>query len=191
MNHSFAELEDRIVTLERTVRRTRLVAGVALLSTLLPLGAGFLHSRNAASDEVRTRRLVVVDDDEQTRVLLGQDPANTQRIARSAGLWLFDDKGSERGGLSTMADGSVVLGLDAPVGVGAPMSDRVGLKVFPNGSAYIMLIDNKTGAVARLVSEEAPGGVRGLQLFKWERDNSRHYTRTITFDGDVRDTIVR
>lgn len=191
MNHPFEELEERIVALERSVRRARLVAGAALLTTFLPLGAGFVRSRNAASDEVRTHRLVIVDDHEQTRVLLGQDSAKTDRISRSAGLWVFDEKGGERGGLGTMADGSVVLALDAPVGVGAPMGDRVGLKVFPNGSAYIMLIDNKTSAVARLVSEEAPGRVRGLQLFKWERDNSRHYTRTLTFDGDMRDTTVR
>lgn len=79
---------------------------------------------------------VVVDDEGHTRVVLGQDPATTQRSSRGAGLALYDEKGSERAGFSTMADGSVVLGLDAPLGVGAPMRDRIGLKVHASGSAY-------------------------------------------------------
>jgi hypothetical protein len=85
-----------------------------------------------------------------------------------------------------MADGSVVLGLDAPVGVGAPMRDRIGLNVEPNGAAYVMLIDNQTRAVAKLHSD---GGGGGVQVFKWDIPAKLVHIRTLKFDGDVRDSV--
>ena len=191
MNNTSESGEKRVATLERSLHRAKLVASLSGLAVALVLAAAFTRGLTQASDEVRTHRLVIVDDQGHPRAVLGQDRANAQRVSRGAGLTLYDDNGSERGGFGTMADGSVVLGLDAPAGVGAPMRDRIGLKVFPNGSAYVMLIDNKTGAVARLLSEEGPGGIRGVQVFKWQPDGSRYYIRTITFDGDVRDSISR
>src|SRR5437899_2190566 len=184
-------LEQRVADREIALRRTHVVASLVVVAAVVGLAAGFTSRGLQVADEVRTRRLVVLDDCGRTRATIGQDAANVQRIARAAGLTLYDDKGNERGGFSTMADGSVTIGLDAPVGVGAPMRDRIGLKVFPNGAAYVMLIDNKTGAVARLISEEGPNGVRGVQVFKWEPEGSRYYIRTISVDGDVRDTITR
>jgi|SRR5437667_5030915 len=191
MNQENRAIEDRVTDLERSLRRTRHLTVLLSVGFLLLLTTAFQNNQVQTSDEVRTRRLVVLDDQGQIRAALGQDPANVQRVSRAAGLTLYDDKGNERGGFSTMADGSVTIGLDAPVGVGAPMRDRIGLKVFPNGAAYVMLIDNKTGAVARLISEEGPNGVRGVQVFKWEPEGSRYYIRTISVDGDVRDTITR
>ena len=155
-----SSLEQRVTDLESRLRRTRIVASLVVLVGLVVLGAGFTARRGGAADEVRTHRLIVLDDSGRTRAVIGQDPANVQRIARAAGLILYDDKGNERGGFSTLGDGSVVIGLDAPVGVGAAMRDRIGLKVFPNGAAYVMLIDNETGAVARLISEVGPNGAR-------------------------------
>jgi len=150
------------------------------------LTLGFSHSRSPVSDEVRTHRLVIVDDQGRQRVVLAQDPPNGQRISRAAGLIIFDDKGNERGGFSTMADGSVVLGMDAPVGVGAPMRDRIGFKVFPDGSAHVMLIDNQTRAVAKLQSDGQGGGV---QVFKWDMAAQQVHIRTLTFDGETRDSV--
>lgn len=158
MRHTTESVEQRVATLERSYRRAKLVASLSPLAVLLVLGAASTRGQPQAPDGVRTYRLVVVDAQGQTRAVLGQDPTNTQRVSRAAGLTLYDDKGSERGGFSTMADGSVVIG-------------------------------NKTRAVARLLSEEGPGGVRGIQVFKWEPDGSRHHIRTISFDGDARDSV--
>jgi len=162
------------------------VASLVAVAAIVGLAAGFTNPGVQVADEVRTRRLVVLDDSGRTRATIGQDAANVQRIARAAGLLLYDDKGNERGGFSTLGDGSVVIGLDAPVGVGAAMRDRIGIKVFSNGAAYVMLIDNQTGAVARLISEVGPDGARGVQVFKWV--GSRPYVRTISYDGDMRDS---
>jgi hypothetical protein len=182
-------LEQRVADLEIALYRTRVVASLVVVVGLVGLASGFTNPGPQVVDEVRTRRLVVLDDSGRTRAVIGQDAANVQRLARAAGLLLYDDKGLERGGFSTLGDGSVVIGLDAPVGVGSAMHDRIGLKVFPNGAAYVMLIDNQTGAVARLISEVGPDGARGVQVFKWA--GSHPYVRTISYDGDVRDSTGR
>jgi hypothetical protein len=187
MSHFVPALEDRVLKLERTLARTRFAATAFGLGLIVLLAGAFVTSQGRTVDEIRTHRLVIVDDAGTTRLLLAQDPANTQRISRAAGLLVFDDKGNERGGLSTMADGSVVLGLDAPVGVGAPMRDRIGLKVEPDGAAYVMLIDNQTRAVAKLHSDSAGAG--GVQVFKWDMPGKQVHIRTLKFDGDVRDSV--
>lgn len=186
MSRHAASLEDRIHGLERSVRRAHLALGTLVGGLLIVAAVGFTRSGTQASDELRTRRLVIVDDGGRERIVLAQDPPTAQRMSRAAGLTLLDEDGNERGGFSTMADGSVVLGMDAPVGVGAPMRDRIGLKVHPDGSAYVMLIDNQTRAVAKLESDGADGGV---QVFRWDMDAKRIHIRTLKYDGDVRDSV--
>ena len=187
MSHLAPTLEHRVLTLERSLARARVAAITFGLGLVVLLAGAFVSSQGQTVDEIRTRRLIIVDDAGTTRLLLAQDPANTQRSARAAGLFVFDDKGSERGGLSTMADGSVVLALDAPAGIGAPMRDRIGLKVEPDGAAYVMLIDNQTRAVAKLFSDSAGAG--GVQVFRWDMSARQVHMRTLTFDGDVRDSV--
>lgn len=186
MTPDIPNVEDRIAGLERALRRTRLTLRSLLAGLCLSAAVGFTHDGAQTSDEVRTRRLVIVDDSGHVRIVLAQDPAATQRMARATGLTLYDDQGSERGGFVTMGDGSVVLGMDAPRGVGAPMRDRIGLKVAPDGSAYVMLIDNQTRAVAKLESDGAAGGV---QVFKWDMLAKQTHIRTLTYDGDLRDSV--
>jgi hypothetical protein len=89
--------------------------------------------------------------------------------------------------MTTMDDGSVVLALDAPDGVGAPMRDRLGMVVGADGSSYIMLIDNQTRAVAKLYSDGKGGG--GPQVFKWEPDKKQVQVKTLTYDGDKIETV--
>jgi hypothetical protein len=186
MDRHFESVEDRISGLERSLRRTRFTLRALGCAILLAVAVGFMQAGTETADELRTRRLVVVDDAGHERIVLAQDPPTTQRASRATGMTLFDDKGGERGGFTTMADGSVVLAMDAPVGTGAPMRDRIGLKVHPDGSAYVMLIDNQTRAVAKLESDGAGGGV---QVFKWDMDAKQIHIRTLTYDGDVRDSV--
>lgn len=186
MSREHLSIEDRIAGLERSLRRTRLALRTLVGGVVLVMIVGFTHAGTRTSDEVRTRRLVVEDDSGRVRIVLAQDPQGTDRVSRAAGMTLFDETGAERGGFSTMSDGSVVIGMDAPVGVGAPMRDRIGLKVLPDGSAYVMLIDNQTRGVARLHSDGTAGGV---DVFKWDMEAKRAHIRTLTFDGDVRDSM--
>jgi hypothetical protein len=173
---------DAIVSLQRQLRRTQ----GALALTVLGGAALFMAAAGAGGrgpeivPEIRTRKLVVVDDKDVARVVITQDPADGQRRSRAAGITIHDGTGSERGGLSTMDDGSVVMALDAPVGVGSPMRDRIGMVVWPDGSSYFMLIDNETKGVVKLISDSKGGG--GLELFKWSDDAVQ--TKRLTFDGE-------
>ena len=180
-------IEDRIALLERSLQRARATAvAVGLLVTAL-IGVQCTREPPKVVEEVRTRRLVVVDDEARVRVEIAQDPKSTDRRARSAGLRVFDNTGHERGGLATFDDGSVVFAMDAPHGVGAPMPDRLGLTVSPDGSADVMLIDNQTRAVVKLVSDGTGAG--GVQTFKWDMDARQIHVRTSTFDGEQRETL--
>ena len=186
MNRPDSGHEARITRLERSLRVTRLVAG-GLGLLLVGLSAIQCARRNdGVLDEVRARRIVLVDDEGRIRVELAQDPKSTQRRARSAGLRVFDNTGHERGGFATFDDGSVVLAMDAPNGVGDPMPDRIGLRVSSDGSGHVMLLDNQTRAVAKMTSDGRGGG--GVQVFKWDMDAKQIHIRTLTFDGDPRET---
>jgi hypothetical protein len=179
-------LEARVVHLEQSLRRARIAASVAGLGLAVLVVAGFARNGATSTDEVRTKRLVVVDETGRVRVAIGQDPKDTQRRSRASGLTIFDSTGNERGGFSTMDDGSVVLGMDAPVGVGAPMRDRIGLVVAPDGSAHVLLIDNLTRGVAKLHSDGKGGGV---QVFKWDMNAKQVHIKTFTYDGEQRSTM--
>jgi hypothetical protein len=186
MKEIVSAVEDRIAFLERSVRRTRLAVVAAGLIIVALAGVQFARRPVKVMDEVRARRIVVVDDEGRIRVEIAQDPKNTDRRARSAGLTVFDNTGHERGGFGTFDDGSVVFAMDAPHGVGASMPDRLGLMVYPDGAAHFMLIDNQTRAVAKLVSDGKGGG--GIQVFKWDMDAKQIHIRTITYDGEERET---
>ena len=179
-------IETRVAHLERSLRRTRAAALAAAVSLLGLVGALAARKPAGVLDEVRAHRLVLVDDEGRARAELAQDPKDTDRRARSAGLRLLDNTGHERGGFATFDDGSIVLAMDAPGGVGAAMPDRLGLRVDPDGSADVMLIDNETRAVVKLVSDGNGGG--GLQTYKWDMGAKQIHIRTTTFDGDERTT---
>ena len=181
------DLEERIVRLERSVRRARIVAcGVGF--ALVTLAAARCSNRApAVLDIVQARKIVLVDDEGRPRVELAQDPKDTDRRARSAGLRVFDGTGHERGGFATFDDGSVVFAMDAPYGVGDPMPDRIGLLVDSDGASHVMLLDNQTRAVAKLASDGQGGG--GVQVFRWDMEAKQIQVRTVTYDGDQHETM--
>ena len=82
----------------------------------------------------------------------------------------------------TFDDGSAVIALDAPVGVGASMRDRLGLRVDADGSASISLVNNQTGIPVRLVSD-AEGGGGGVEFFEYDLPNRKATVKRIDFSG--------
>jgi len=177
--------EKRLALLEHSLRRTRWFVAALGLVVLALLGMQ-LTPRPPTLKEVRTKRLVVVDDAGRERVVIAQDPVESQRRSRSAGLSVFDSAGTERGGFSTLDDGSVIFGLDAPRGVGNPMAERLSLAVSADGSSAVMLLDNLTRAVARLESDGNDGGV---QVFKWDMEGKKIHIRTVVYGGDRLETV--
>ena len=179
---------DRIAALEQSLRRLT-IANVGLLLVIAVLVAVPLASRRPGPgvlDVVRTRRLEVLDDKGVMRVRIGQDPADSDRRSRAAGILIFDATGAERGGYTTLDDASVVLALDAPEGVGSPMRERIGMMIYPDGSSHINLLNNETLAVARLFSNA--DGRSGVQTLKLDPPNKQVLIRTLNCDGDLSET---
>jgi len=180
---SVADLQHRIHVLERracTARFSALIAFAALA------GLAWRQAPQGA-ETLRARRLEIVDERGVVRVAIGQDPKDTQRRSRACGLTVHDSTGAERGGFATMDDLSVVLGMDAPHGVGAPMRDRIGLQVDADGSASVGLIDNKTQIPVRLQSDAAGGG--GLEFIGYDLERKVATIKRLAFAGESRREI--
>ena len=162
-----------IASLQRSLRQTQLAHAVTMLALLGSLAwQAFRHP--AVFDEVRTHRLVMLDEHGVKRVEIGQDTTPWRR-SRSAGVWIIDDSGHERGGMSTFDD------------VGAKPRDRIGMSVDADGSATLLLTGNDTGGVVRLVSDGRGGG--GVQLIQGDAKNRQIHLRTLDFDGEQRETV--
>ncbi|EIL96678.1 hypothetical protein RHOFW104T7_04925 [Rhodanobacter thiooxydans] len=178
-----------IAQLGRSLRKLQIVTGaLSVAVVMLAATAALQRYRSLDTNELRTHRIVVLDANGTKRIEIGQDAPNADRRARSAGIWMFDDTGHERGGMSTFADGSATMALDAPAGVGSQsVRDRLGLRVDADGSAQLLLTDNQTRGIVRLLSDGNGGG--GVQTFKWDMAGKQIHVRTTTFDGDERTLI--
>ena len=165
-----------------TIHPFSFLAGSALsLVAIVAMGQNQVDS--GPIEELVVRRLVVVDENGRPRIILGQDPADTQRRSRSVGLTLHDPDGAERFGLSVMDDGTVGLGLDAPLGVGSPMRDRLAMGVNALGQAYFMMINNDTAVPVRLlVDDSGVGKIEFLGDYDTEANKLRY--RRLGLDGD-------
>lgn len=193
MTMEYTDLERRLLLLERANRRWRWMFLASALAGLAAI-ASALHANGGAgaapaggtSDEIRTRRLVVVDDQDRIRVTIDQDSPDIDRYERSAGLTIFDDQGRERGGIATIDDGSAVVALDAPWGVGSPMRDRAGMKVFADGNAAMGVISNR-GAFAAVLRSDGQAG--HLDLYSPNDRDAVFSQRTLSTAGESTATI--
>lgn len=166
MNNDRNLLDARVRSLERSLRNLRLALFGALVIAVAAAAGGHSDQQQSMVETVRARHVAIVDEAGKVRIVLGQDPKDTQRKSRSCGMTLYDASGAERFGVGTMDDGSITMGFDAPAGVGAPMRDRIGLGVEADGSAQIMMIDNQTLVPVRLVTDAKGGG--GLELVGYD-----------------------
>ena len=129
---------------------------------------------------MRARRIAVVDSRGVERVVIGEDAG--RRHGRSAAVWIYDETGAERGGMGTFENGQASIALDAPVGVGATMRERLGLVVASDGAASIQLNNNDTGVPVRLVTDAAGGG--GVELIEFDHDERKARIRRLSYGGD-------
>jgi hypothetical protein len=185
MNQNATDADARYRQLAGRLRATQIALAVVALGLTGALFAEMREDDKTAGapwlEEVRTRRLVVVDAAGTERVVIEEEPADTERRAQSAGILIFDQHGNERGGMVTFDDDSAIIALDAPAGVGAPMRDRIGLGVYPDGSASVRLIDNGTGVPVRLVTDAKGGG--GLEMLTYDLENRKAFVTRITSEG--------
>lgn len=191
MNCQNEQLERRIDILEHRLHRRSHISVLAIVLALATVATSLYATstdkrpEGQIIDEVRTRKLVVVDEQDRIRVTIDQDAPETDRYERSAGLTIFDDQGRERGGIATIDDGSAVIALDAPWGVGSPMRDRAGTKVFADGSAAMGLISNRGAFVAVLRSDGDSGF---LDLYQPHDAKGVFEQRTLSVSGESKST---
>src|SRR5690554_2171478 len=102
MSRDIEQLEFRIDNLEQKLRRRSHISALAIVAALATIATSLYatstdaqHSVGLIIDEVRTRKLVVVDDQDRIRVTIDQDAPEIDRYERSAGLTIFDDQGRE------------------------------------------------------------------------------------------------
>lgn len=190
MQDELEGLKARMAALER---RTAVAYGITALALATALGLGVAATSPPAGgvagtgikagiiDEVRTRKLVVVDDQDRVRATIDQDGPEIDRYARSAGLTIYDMDGRERGGIATIDDGSAVIALDSPWGVGSPMRDRAGAKVFADGTAMMGVLSNR-GEFAAILRSDGDAGHLDLHA---PDDGSRvSQQRTLSVAGE-------
>jgi hypothetical protein len=173
----------RLERLEHGLRRRNLLAAsmFALGASLALIGTSVATPNAGVVPEIRTYKLSVLDSEGRTRVQIAEDASDIARNSRATGMTIYDAKGDERGGIGTMANGSAVMALDAPVGVGYKVRDRAGMRVAPDGTAVITALSNEGSFAASLVAQRNQGR---LELSRKDSARGEISTRVLTFDSD-------
>lgn len=179
-------LEARIARLERSLTRTRW-GMLGLLVTVVALALVWYGIGGIVQRQVVAKRIVMVDDAGTMRFRIGEDRKNINRKSRTAGLIVYDSTGTERGGIVTMANGGVAIGLDAPHDVaGNGVSDRLGMMVDGKGHSMFMFED-KIGTPVVMMQSGDKGGT--LQVLEATPDQKQLQVRTLGVKGDTQSTM--
>jgi hypothetical protein len=146
-------LAKRVETLERRVRRGRVVSAV-LAGVLAAVSLGGWVAGPRTQEVIRARAIVIEDAQGRDRVVLGApvpSARGTTRISPSTGMVINDTAGHERFGLGLMENGRMGMGFDAAPGDGDPRNpERLNLGVDPNGYGYVRFLDKNTGLASYL-----------------------------------------
>ncbi len=172
---------EEISSLRKQVGRLQVIT-FAMAAGMVAVVVGGAAADNSIQDEIKARRIALVDSRGVERVVLGEDTG--RRHGRSAAVWIYDETGAERGGLGTFENGQASLALDAPAGVGASMPDRLGLVVSSTGAASVQLNNNDTGVPVRLVTDAGGGG--GVELIEFDHAERKARIRRLTYGDDTR-----
>ncbi|MBI4502968.1 MAG: hypothetical protein HY700_17645 [Gemmatimonadetes bacterium] len=133
-----------------------------------------------AQDVVRTKVLIVQDNDGRDRIVLGAPMPDGRQYV---GMKILNAGGAEQFGLGLKTDGSVSMGFDTKPGVGNPANrERLNLGVSATGQGWIRYLDNQTRARMWLMLDSADTPV--VQFWDWP-DNQRIMVRQMAFVGET------
>jgi hypothetical protein len=172
--------DETIARLQKQVGRLQAITAAMGVGFAVVLVGG--AAQNPVQDEIKAHRIALVDSRGVERVVMGEDTG--RQHGRGAALWIYDETGAERGGIGTFENGQASMALDAPVGVGAAMRDRLGLVVSSSGAASIQLNNNDTGVPVRLVADAAGGG--GVELIEFDHAERKARIRRLSYGDDSR-----
>jgi len=98
---------------------------------------------------LRTRGVVIVDEQNRERVILGSPvpdpPGAGKRISPGHGMIILDPEGYERFGVGLMDNGNMGMGFDAPRGKGDRNPERIHIVADKDGGAMIRFLNRQTG----------------------------------------------
>lgn len=180
-----AAQDTRIRQLEKSLRLTQWGC-LGLLALLVAMGLVWYGVGGIPQKLIVVKRIAVVDDSGAMRIRIGEDAKTTARSARAAGVVLYDGNGHERGGMATMSNGSVALGLDAPNVPAGRSSDRVGMMVDGKGHVTFAVVDNHGMPVVMAKSSDHGGA---LQVMAPTEDGKRIQVRTLGATGDTQSAL--
>jgi hypothetical protein len=175
--------EDRIARLERSLRFMKL-GWLVLLLLIIALALIWYGVGGIAQRQITVRRILVLDAAGVPRMRLGEDQGNG-RQSKATGLVLMDSTGHERGGMATMANGRVVMGLDAPY-IKGQSPDRAGMMVDDQGHFMFFAVDNQGAPVMLLKAGDSGGALQVMQL---SADKKQMQVRTLGVNGDTQSTM--
>jgi hypothetical protein len=180
MKTDATQLAVRLERLERSARRTRVLAAAAGIGLLVTWVAGAARQQEAVRQDVIRARLVVIEDEQgRDRVVLGAPMPDGRQYT---GMKILNPDGAEQFAVSLKTDGSVGMGFDTRPGVGDPRNrERLNMGVTATGRGWIRFLDN--GTRARMFVALDSADVPWVQFLDWP-DDQRILVRQIGFSGE-------
>lgn len=142
---------------------------------------------NEIQPVLRTRGVVIVDEQNRERVILGSPvpdpPGEGKRISPGHGMIILDPEGNERFGLGLMDNGNMGMGFDAPRGKGNDRNrERIHIVADKDGGAMIRFLNRQTGV---------PGWLRlgeddklYLEFIDVQKDKNKVIRKRLGFNGE-------
>jgi hypothetical protein len=137
---------------------------------------------------IRTRGVIIVDEQGRERVILGApvpDPPveGRPRVNPAHGMIILDQKGYERFGVGLMDNGQMAMGFDAPPGKGDDRNrERLHFIADPEGGAMIRFLNRKTSVPGRLRLGEDDNLY--LEFIDVQKDKNKVVKRRIGVKGE-------
>jgi hypothetical protein len=145
------------------------------------------EKKNEIQPVLRTRGVVIVDEQNRERVILGapvpDPPKEGKRVNPAHGIIILDQNGYERWGVGLMDNGQMAMGFDAPPGTGDDRNrERLHFIADPEGGAMIRFLNRKTSV---------PGWIRlgeddklYMEFIDVQKDKNKIIRKKLSFDGE-------
>ena len=150
-----------------------------------------LDKKDEIQSVIRTRGVVIVDEQNRERVILGAPVPDSPREARdgkkrinpASGMIIIDPEGYERFGVGLMDNGQMGMGFDAPPGTGDDRNrERLHFIADKDGGAMIRFLNRKTSV---------PGWIRlgeddklYMEFIDVPKDKNKVFKKRLSFTGE-------
>jgi hypothetical protein len=140
MNEELHELRQQVAGLQRQLKGIRRMSAACLMLLTVATAAAWRRGPRA-QDPIRTRLLIIQDEQGRDRMFVGNIPDKRRQL----GIAVQDSTGHERFGMGLKQNGAIGMGFDAPPGTGDDRNrERINMWADENGGAAIRFLDRTT-----------------------------------------------